>query len=199
MDLYVAAADDANLILKLWDGAQVGSLDECWPWQGRVSKDGYGLLGPLRTHLFSLVVYTGRRPLWRHAGHVCHDAAVAAGTCTGGVCPHRRCINPTHLEWQTATQNMRGGDTFAARNAAKTHCPQGHPYEEGNLSAAHLRRGGRVCLVCLKAKRKEGDAIRKQAADLLELTRTAYFRQYGKALIEAYAIIDAHGESLAAE
>ena len=180
MDLYVKAANDANLILQLWDGAQVGSLDECWPWQGKISKAGYGHLGQLRAHVFSLVVYTGRRPLWRHAGHVCHDAAVAAGTCTGGVCPHRRCINPTHLEWQTSTQNARGGDTIASLNAAKTHCPQGHPYEDGNLSAAHLRRGGRVCVTCQRERYAQRKALLAEAAAVKGLPIGEYLRKFGQ-------------------
>lgn len=45
----------------------------------------------------------------------------------------------------TGKENTLRGDTFQARNAAKTHCPQGHPYSGENLRSYN---GTRYCLAC---------------------------------------------------
>lgn len=37
-------------------------------------------------------------------------------------------------------------------NEEKTHCPRMHPLEEGNLVLSVLRRGGRSCLACSRAR-----------------------------------------------
>lgn len=46
----------------------------------------------------------------------------------------------------------------AARQAARTHCPQGHPYDEQNTY--HTRAGARVCRTC----HREREARRRKAA-----------------------------------
>lgn len=63
------------------------------------------------------------------------------------LCRNRACVNVAHLEPTTDRVNILRGDTIAARNAAKTHCPQGHPYDEVNT---YVRRDGkgRECKAC---------------------------------------------------
>lgn len=81
--------------------------------------------------------------------HLCHNADTA---CPGGhSCKHRRCINPGHLSITTAVENWRGGRQGApAERLAKTHCPIGHPYEDGNLRAN--KHGWRGCKACHRAR-----------------------------------------------
>ena len=43
---------------------------------------------------------------------------------------------------------------FAGKNAAKTHCPNGHCLSGDNLCKFHLRRGSRVCRTCANARRR---------------------------------------------
>jgi len=43
-------------------------------------------------------------------------------------------------------ENLMRGDTPAARNAAKTHCLEGHPYDEENTFKDS--RGSRHCREC---------------------------------------------------
>lgn len=63
-------------------------------------------------------------------------------------CVSTLCVAPLHLEAVTHAENIRRGET-GARLAAKTHCPQGHPYSGDNL---YIRPGGgRVCRECKNA------------------------------------------------
>lgn len=51
-------------------------------------------------------------------------------------CKVKTCLNVAHLEIVTAEENARRGDgrpsVRGAQQAAKTHCPAGHPYDEQN-------------------------------------------------------------------
>jgi hypothetical protein len=61
-------------------------------------------------------------------------------------CTSRACWNPEHLEPVTNLENILRGESYQARNARKTHCKRGHPYDEANTR----RRpdGGRDCRTC---------------------------------------------------
>ncbi len=83
-------------------------------------------------------------------GHVCHDIAVAAGTCIGGMgCPHRRCCNPAHLRAMTVADNNRAGS--AANHPARTRrraakCGRGHAYAVyGGITPSTGRRYCKLC------------------------------------------------------
>lgn len=74
---------------------------------------------------------------------------VASGLTIDHLCRVRDCCNPEHLEPVTHRENLLRGDTVSARNVAKTHCPQGHPYSGENLILRHYpNRVGRVCRAC---------------------------------------------------
>lgn len=62
------------------------------------------------------------------------------------LCRNRCCVNPEHLEPVTCRENLMRGTGHAARNAAKTHCPQGHPYDDENTG--FNKSGGRYCKTC---------------------------------------------------
>ena len=62
-----------------------------------------------------------------------------------------------HVEPVTTRENLLRGETLAAANVAKTHCPQGHAYTNNNIL---WKRGGRTraCRECNRiylAKRRE--------------------------------------------
>lgn len=57
-------------------------------------------------------------------------------------CTSRLCVEPSHLEPVPLRENLMRGDTPAARNAAKTQCPQGHPYDKIGS------KGERLCRRC---------------------------------------------------
>jgi hypothetical protein len=76
------------------------------------------------------------------------------------LCRNRGCVRPDHLEPATRSENLRRGDLHppaAALQAAKTHCPRGHPYDEINTywNTNGGRGHSRVCRACWKARRRE--------------------------------------------
>jgi hypothetical protein len=121
------------------------------------TRDGYVRMtaGPgwprILAHVWSWQAHNGQDvPDGMQVGHLCHDAAVAAGTCTGGAgCRHRRCTNPAHLGIQSPSVNTLL-QNHHARN--RTECPKGHPYDEGNTIVGS--DGKRRCRACQKARRQ---------------------------------------------
>lgn len=65
------------------------------------------------------------------------------------LCRNRACVNPAHLELVTAQENTLRGITLPAFNAAKTHCPKGHPYD--NANTCRSANGRRRCRACARA------------------------------------------------
>ena len=79
----------------------------CWLWTGAKNSRGYGCLGlrkvPWLAHRLASTVAHGAIPKGYEVDHTCHNADL---TCRGGKdCPHRRCVNPDHLEQVSATVN----------------------------------------------------------------------------------------------
>lgn len=132
----------------------------CWLWTGYVSQHGYGMFrfnGEKRgAHKVAYELFIGPVPEGLDLDHTCHKP----DSCNGGVtCPHRSCVNPSHLEPVTPKVNSNRGH---AHNREKTHCPQGHPYAGGNLYISppfganpNGCRGCRICRDIHRAKGKE--------------------------------------------
>lgn len=133
-------------------------IGDCWLWQGYVNPTtGYGGFGiqddqgrwhSIDAHRVSYMLYTGPIPDGLHLDHTCHTR----DNCVGGSsCPHRRCVNPDHLEAVTQQINLLRGSTLSALNALKTACPQGHPYNtENTLLFADGQRRCRICRAVMK-------------------------------------------------
>lgn len=124
----------------------IPKINGCWPWPGRIGKNGYGVatLGGLgKSQLAHLWVYNrlvGPVPSGLVIDHTCHTDDL---TCTGGMsCHHRRCVNPAHLEPVTFQENMARGRN---RNRDKTQCPKGHPYGPPKDSPRGMRRECGIC------------------------------------------------------
>lgn len=124
-------------------------LGPCWIWRGRLngSGSGYG------------VFWNGKRLMSasRWAYENAHGP-LPDGLEPDHLCRVRDCVNPAHLEAVTHRENMLRGETVAAANAAKTHCPQGHPYAGDNLGRETRNRR------CLTCKREHMRRVRAKAA-----------------------------------
>lgn len=117
---------------------EVDCVSACWLWTGSITSDGYGQFGrPSRlAHRMSYEFFVGPIP----------DGCILDHVRDRG-CIHRHCINPDHLESVTIAENVLRGDSRPAQNARKTHCPQGHPYDDENtwISPSTGWRGCRTC------------------------------------------------------
>ena len=79
------------------------------------------------------------------------------------LCRNRRCVNPNHLEPVTRGENVLRGEGACAKNARKTHCIHGHPFDEQN-TYRYTYRGSewRTCRICARKRHQEWKA-RKEA------------------------------------
>lgn len=139
----------------------------CWQWTGAKTRGGYGKIsagsetdGTKRMALAHRVAYEhfiGPVPEGLELDHVCHN-----GTgCPGGLaCRHRACVNPWHLEAVTGQVNRQRGEG-GAREAARTHCPQGHAYDETNTyhPPGKPRRICRACNRAAKARAQKNKLV----------------------------------------
>lgn len=109
----------------------------CWRWQRSLNANGYGRIG-----------FYARGPQYAHrVSYETFVGPIPEGLAIDHLCRVRDCVNPEHLEPVTNRENLLRGIGFAARYAATTHCPQGHPYDEAN-TYYRPGRGGRNCRRC---------------------------------------------------
>jgi hypothetical protein len=70
---------------------------------------------------------------------------IPEGMVIDHMCRNRACMNPTHLEPVTISENIRRGDT-GGWEKRKTECHRGHPYAGDNLYVTPT--GKRQCKKC---------------------------------------------------
>jgi hypothetical protein len=123
---------------------------DCWEWTGTV-RSGYG-----RVHV------NGRRRSAHVVVYELLNGPVPEGMQLDHLCRNRLCVNPSHLEPVSVKENVARGVSFAARYAARTHCPKGHEYTPENIDPI-IQRGknvGRRCRVCHLVQRRKDQAKR---------------------------------------
>jgi len=133
---------------RFW--SKVDKSGACWLWTASLDGHGYGHIAcGGAPHLVAAHrwAYQGARGPIPHGSEIDH------------LCREPRCVNPAHLEAVTHSENIRRGFAwhhFAARNRAKTHCPKGHPYSEGNTYRYKSMRFCRECHRLSHPRRTEG-------------------------------------------
>lgn len=146
---------------RFWE--KVEKTDGCWFWRGTkswgASRQDYGVIGLGRkgegqdyAHRVAYALAKGPIPDGYYIDHLCRNTL---------------CVRPDHLEAVTPRENVLRGDTIAARHAARTHCPQGHPYEPPHLWVdKHGYRHCRTCTTKRSAERRR--RLREQAREELQ-------------------------------
>ena len=107
----------------------------CWLWTGAKTRNGYG-------H----IKIDGKLVLAHRASYEMHFGPIPNDSVIDHICRVRDCTNPNHLEAVSFQENVLRGVSFAAENAKKTHCANGHEYTEDNTIIR--RGGGRDCRIC---------------------------------------------------
>lgn len=129
---------------RFW--ARVNKTKGCWLWTGG-TKNGYGRFWfkgqDELAHRFAYEYLVGPIPNGLTIDHV------AALGCTS-----KLCVNPAHLEPVTHQINNLRADGVSGRNARKTHCKRGHPFE-GPEADMHFVRGARSCRICERIRARE--------------------------------------------
>ena len=126
---------------RFWE--KVKKTEGCWLWLGATtSKDignSYGRFYSggkhVLAHRFSYTLLIGLIPEGLELDHLCRNT---------------RCVRPDHLEPVTHQVNSIRG---VFKNAKKTHCRNGHPYNQENTYVYPSGRE-RACKLCMRAASK---------------------------------------------
>ena len=118
----------------------------CWEWQGYRNACGYGVM---RHNRKSALVH---RAAWE-----VEFGPVPAGLVVCHHCDNPPCANPGHLFLGTVRENALDM-TAKGRSAGqkRTHCPQGHPYDE--MNTYRKPNGKRCCRTCRSHQDRERKA-----------------------------------------
>ena len=131
-----------SLAERFWKYVEPEPMSGCWLWVGARTAISYGCLRVGSKHTGSRVSVTAHR-----ISYEIHRGPIPAGLQIDHLCRVPSCVNPGHLEAVTPRVNVLRGVGWAAVNAAKTTCPQGHPYDTHD---GHSRR----CSTCRPRKKK---------------------------------------------
>ncbi|MFE0541064.1 HNH endonuclease signature motif containing protein [Streptomyces sp. NPDC058891] len=110
----------------------------CWEWTGSRIGKGYGNFR-----------MKGQNFLIHRSSYEIHHGRVPAGLFVLHSCDNPPCANPEHLRAGSHGDNMRDrSERDPHASSAKTHCPQGHPYDEANTYRFPDDR--RACRTCTR-------------------------------------------------
>lgn len=112
----------------------------CWTWLGFIRPCGYGTFKhkgiTWMAHRFAYEALVAPIPFGMQLDHLCRV---------------RHCVNPEHLEPVTPRENTMRSTSFAAVNAEKDSCVNGHEFTPENTRytrRANTNRTRRACRAC---------------------------------------------------
>lgn len=123
---------------RFW--AKVDKGGECWVWTAGLNHEGYGKFW-----------LNGRTIAAHRVAYILTSGPIPEGLTIDHLCRVRACVRPDHLEAVTIQENLaRAPLALGGFNARKTHCPQGHAYDEANTRVRP--DGRRLCRSCDRAR-----------------------------------------------
>lgn len=129
---------------RFW--SKVDASASCWEWTASLAGKGYGKYS----------VTKNGKTTYPYAHRYAWESLVGPipdGMDIDHLCKNIKCVNPDHLEPVSRRENLMRSCGFVAKNAVKTHCPQGHEFTEDN-TYVQTRDGysGRSCLTCRRVR-----------------------------------------------
>ncbi len=117
--------------------------EPCWIWTAAKTKRGYGHFAidqhqVFQAHRFAYALLIG---------------PIQEGLTLDHLCRNPECVNPSHLEPVTLTDNIRRGSSPSAANRRLETCRLGHPFIV--TVSADRPEGRRRCKICASARARE--------------------------------------------
>jgi hypothetical protein len=140
---------------RFWEKVDRRGPKECWPWLAGKNRWGYGHL-----HVGSKADFSHRLVSAHRLVYELVVGPIPEGLTIDHLCRNRACVNPAHLEPVTNRINILRGIGAAALHAKKTHCPQGHPYDEENTYI--YPNGARYCRECNRIRGRKSYIPKKK-------------------------------------
>lgn len=127
----------------------------CWIWTAGRNRDGYGCF----------CIGNSRNRLAHRLSYEFFIGPIPDGLCLDHLCRNRGCVNPEHLEPVTHLENMRRSPLdFGVYWRSKTHCSQGHPFDDENTGYSRSHPSRRYCKACKRERSLRSYHSRRRVA-----------------------------------
>lgn len=132
---------------RFW--SKVNKTENCWLWTGSLTTKGYGQYGlnNKRAHRLAWFFTYGTWPAQDGLDHLCRI---------------RHCVNPAHLEEVSTSTNLHRGEPNWKKQKNKTHCVNGHLFDEQNTYWRPDRPTQRLCRQCGKESQRRRYALNRE-------------------------------------
>ena len=145
---------------RFWDKVTTSNTNfykdtPCMEWSAFINPSGYGKFW-----------FNGKNEQSHRLSYEDKYGKIQEGLVINHLCRNRSCVNPNHLEDVTQQENIQKGLTgFAVglRMRTKTHCPQGHEYNDQNTYISP--NGSRNCRACILIQVREYQHRKKLEVD----------------------------------
>lgn len=120
-------------------------VGDCLEFRGSRNNKGYGVLS-----------HNGRKQLAHRVIWESVNGPISEGLCVCHTCDNPICVHIDHLWLGTHKDNMQdmvGKGRRVGWQSSRTHCPQGHPYDD--INTYNTPNGHRACRECMRIRSRE--------------------------------------------